>query len=91
MPIDERRGDDADHQTELLIERRGADDVAGLEILRGVAGVRRGDADDGADAERDRPVDVAGPAERDEHQARDDQRRDGHARDRIRRGCRSAR
>ena len=45
----ERRGDDADGQPHLLIDRRGADDVAGLEILRRVAGVGRGDADDGAD------------------------------------------
>src|SRR5207237_314154 len=48
-------------------------------------------AHDRADAERDRPVGVAGPAERDEQQAREDQRRDGHARDRIRRGADEAR
>ena len=84
-PIDERRDDDADDQPDLLIERRGADDVAGLEILRGVAGVGRGDADHGADAERDRSVGVAGPAERDEQQAREDQRGDRHAGDRVRR------
>ena len=51
---DERRGDDANDEPDLLIERRGADDVAGLQILRRVAGVGRGDADDRADAERDR-------------------------------------
>ena len=51
---DERRGEHADDQPDLLVERRRADDVAGLEVLRRVAGVGRRDADDGADAERDR-------------------------------------
>ena len=36
---DERRRDHADEQAELLIERRRPDDVAGLQILRRVAGV----------------------------------------------------
>ncbi len=73
----------ADDQPDLLVERRRADDVAGLEILRRVAGVRRGDADDRADAERDGRVDVARPAQRHEQQAGQDQRGDRHARDRI--------
>ena len=84
---DERRGDDADRQAHLLIDRRRADDVAGLQVLRGVAGIRRADADDRADRQRDRPVDIARPAERDEDHARDDQRRDRHAGDRVRRGA----
>ena len=67
--------------------RRRADEVAGLQILRRAAGVRGRDADDGADAERDRRVAVAGPAERDEDQAGEDQRRDRHARNRVRRGA----
>ena len=46
---DERRGDDANRQTQLLVDRRGADDVAGLQILRRVAGIGGADADDGAD------------------------------------------
>ena len=38
-------------EPELLIQRRGADDVTGLEILRRVAGVCGRDADDSADAQ----------------------------------------
>ena len=53
-PMTNGRGDDADDQADLLVDRRRADDVAGLQILRRVAGVRGRDADDGADAERDR-------------------------------------
>ena len=54
MTNDER--DHADDQADLLVERRRADDVAGLEILRRVAGVGGRDADDRADPERDRRV-----------------------------------
>ncbi len=43
---DERRGEHADHQADLLIDRRRADEVAGLQVLRRRAGDRRGDADD---------------------------------------------
>ena len=43
---DERRDEHADDQPVLLLERRRADDVAGLQVLRGRAGVRGGDADD---------------------------------------------
>ena len=84
---DAGRRDDADDQPDLLVERRRADQIAGLQILRRAAGLGGRDADDRADAERDRPVGVAGPAERDEHQAGEDQRRDGHPRDRVRRGA----
>ena len=85
MPMTNAEVIDADDQADLLVDRRRADDVAGLEVLRGVAGVGGGDADDGADRQRHRRVDVAGPAERHEDQAGDDQRRDRHARDRVRR------
>ena len=80
---DERRRDHADGEADLLIDRRRADDVAGLEVLRGVAGVGGGDADDGADRQRHGRVDRVVPAERDEDHARDDERRDRHARDRV--------
>ena len=50
-PADDRHGhDDADEEADLLAHRRGAHDVAGLEVLRRGARVGRGDADDGADA-----------------------------------------
>src|SRR6185436_20391659 len=51
------------------------------------AGVRGRDADDGADADRDGAVRIAGPADRDKEQTRQDQRGNGHARDRVRRGA----
>src|SRR5882762_1479140 len=86
-PDDRRRRDDADDQSNLLIERRRADDVAGFQVLRGVAGVRGGNADDGADAYGDRGIHVACPSERHEEQARQDQRGDGHAGNRVRRGA----
>src|SRR6202012_2453624 len=46
--------DDADHERDLLQARRGADDVTGLQVLRGVAGVGSGDADDAADGDGER-------------------------------------
>ena len=54
IPMTSAEVDHADDEPELLIERRRADDVAGLEVLGRVAGIGRRDADDGADAERDR-------------------------------------
>ena len=53
---DDRRRHRADHQADLLRARRGADQVAGLQILRGGAGVGGGDADHAADAQRHRLV-----------------------------------
>ena len=50
----DRRNHDADHQRDLLQSRRGADDVAGFQILRGVAGVGRRDADHAADGDGQR-------------------------------------
>ena len=58
----EERDDDADHEGELLLPRRGADEEAGLEVLRGVAGVRGGDADDAADGDGERSEGGSGPA-----------------------------
>ena len=49
-PADDRdRDDDADEEADLLADRRRADEVAGLEVLRRGARVRGGDAHDGAD------------------------------------------
>ena len=57
MRADGERGDgDADEQAHLLPERRGADEVAGFQILRGGAGDGGGDADDSADHEREHAV-----------------------------------
>ena len=53
---DQRRDQHADDQADLLIDGRGANDEAGLEVLRRRAGIRGGNADDGADAQRDRRV-----------------------------------
>ena len=79
-----RRCEHADDQRELLIDRCRTDDVSGLEILRGVAGIGGGDADDGADADGHRAISVAGPAEKDEQETGEDQRRDGHSGNRVR-------
>ena len=79
---------DADDQPDLLIDRRRADDVAGLEILRGAAGVGGRDADDRADADA-RRARSASPVQPSATKigAGQDQRRDRHARDRVRRGA----
>src|SRR6185437_8008072 len=50
-PDDDGGDDNADHQRDLLQAGRGADDVAGLEVLRGVARVGGGDADHAADGD----------------------------------------
>ena len=62
----ERRNHDADDQADLLPERRGADKVAGLQILRRGARDRRGDANDAANRQREHAVGVGRPAERGE-------------------------
>ena len=91
-PADDRgRRHDADDEAELLVVRCRADEISGLQVLRRAAGVGRGNADDGADADRDRAVGFAGPAERDKQQAREDQRRDRHPRNRIGRRADEAR
>ncbi len=82
---DQRRGHHPDEQADLLRARRGADQEPGLEVLRRRAGVRGGDADHRPHAQRHRLVDVGRPAQADEDQAGPHQRRDGHARDRVRR------
>src|SRR5260370_31427710 len=48
-PDGEDGDDNADHNGDLLLPGGGSDEVAGLEVLRGVAGVGGGDADDSAD------------------------------------------
>ena len=64
MPMMKADVIDADHQPDLLIDRRCADDVARLQILRRRAGVCGRDADQGAHAQGHRRVGVAGPAQR---------------------------
>ena len=54
------------NEANLLPERRGADEVAGFQVLRSGAGDRRGDADDAADREREDAVGVGRPAEHEE-------------------------
>ena len=49
----------ADENRNLLVLGRGADQKAGLQVLRGGAGIRGGDADDAAHRKR---RDVVGPA-----------------------------
>ena len=88
---DRHRHEHADDEADLLVERRRADDVAGLQVLRRRAGVGRRDADDRADRERGRLGRgllrrVVRPPGDDEDQARAEQRRNRHPRDRVRRG-----
>ena len=78
-------GEHADYEADLLIEQGGAHDEAGLQILRRRAGDRRRDADDRADAQRNRRVVVANPTHRDEDRAGQNECRNGHPRNRIRR------
>ena len=54
--------DDADEEGEALLARRGADQKAGLQILRGIAGFGRGDADHAADGDGQRAKGRRGPA-----------------------------
>ncbi len=75
----ERRCHHADDQADLLINRRRADQISSLQILRRPARVGGRDADDRADADRNRRINIAGPPQRDEEQAREDERRDRHA------------
>ncbi len=82
---DQGRGEGAAQDRILLHARGGADQVAGLEVLRGGAGITGGDADDGADRQRGHVVLAAGPAHHQEDQAGEQQGRHGHARDRVRR------
>src|ERR1700723_2251859 len=54
--------DDADHDGDLLLPWGCADEVAGLEVLRGIAGVGGGDADDSADGDGEGSEGGGGPA-----------------------------
>ena len=80
-PDGEDGDDDADHDGDLLLPGRGADEVAGLEILRGVAGVGGGDADDSADGDGEGSEGGSGPAFDEEDGGGGHQRGDGHAGD----------
>ena len=84
---DDGGDDDADHERDLLQARRGADDVAGLEVLRGVAGVGGGDADDAADGDGESAEGWGGPALDEEDGAGGHERGDGHAGDGTGRGA----
>src|SRR5215472_10156111 len=61
-PDDDGGDDYADHEGDLLVAGRGPDDVAGLEVLRGVAGVGGGDADNAADGDGEGAECGGGPA-----------------------------
>ena len=73
--------DDADHEGDLLLPGGGADEVAGLEVLRGVAGVRGGDADDAADGDGEGAEGGGGPALDQEDGGGGHEGGDGHAGD----------
>src|SRR5262249_25328276 len=82
---DERRRDNTDDEAELLVDRCRPDEVTRLQVLGRSTGIRRRDTDHRTDAEGDGPVLVARPANRDKQQAGEDERRDRHPRDRVRR------
>src|SRR5467141_3364145 len=77
-PEQERAGKRADQDRDLLPRGRGPQDGAGLEVLRSGAAVGDGDAGDGGDRERRDLVGRAHPAQREEDERGDDQRRDRH-------------
>ena len=81
-PARERR---ADQLSELLSRGRGADEIARLQILRDVAGLRRRDRDDGADRQHRRARRRIGPAGRREHRRDAEQRDERDAGRRLRR------
>jgi len=73
--------DDADEEGESLQARRGADEVAGLEVLRGVAGLGRCDADYAADGDGQCAEGGSGPAVDEEDGRGGHEGGDGHAGD----------
>ncbi len=77
-PQDQRRCKRAAQDRVLLHARRGADQVAGLQILRRGAGIAGGDADDRADRQRRHVILAARPAHQQEDQAGKQQRGHGH-------------
>ena len=81
-PAGERR---ADQLPELLPRRRGADQPAGLEVLRDVAGLARRDRDDRADGEHAGARAGVDPAGGGEDRGRAEQRHQRDAGGRLRR------
>ena len=75
--------DDADEEGEALHARRGADEEAGLQVLRGVAGLGRGDADHAADGDGQSAEGRRRPAADQEDGRGGHQRGDGHAGDGV--------
>ena len=71
---------DADNQCELLLPRSCANQVAGLQVLAGVARVRRRDADHTADGNGERAKGRCGPALHEEDCRGGHQRGNCHAR-----------
>ena len=80
---DDGRDHDADDQSDLLQARRGADDVAGLEVLRRVAGIGGRDADDATDGDGQRAKGGGGPALDEEDSSGGHQGGDRHTGDRT--------
>ena len=78
---DERRDADADHEGDLLQAWGGSDDVAGFEVLAGVAGIGSGDADGPADGDGEGSVGRGGPAFDEEDGGGGHQRSNSHAGD----------
>ena len=80
-PMEKMRDDDADHDGDLLLPGGGSDEVAGLEILAGVACVGGGDADDSADGDGEGSEGGGGPAFDEEDGGGGHEGGDGHAGD----------
>ncbi|KAI9803747.1 MAG: hypothetical protein M1826_004946 [Phylliscum demangeonii] len=77
----EEGDDDADHDGELLFPGGGAEEIAGFEVLGGVAGVGGGDADDAADGDGEGTKGGGGPAADEEDGGGGHEGGDGHAGD----------
>ncbi len=82
-PDEDRRCKDTYEFTELLIPGGCAYEESALQVLRGVACNRGRNAYDCSDAERHDHIFRSGPTEGDEYQARPQERRYGHSRDRV--------
>ena len=81
---DQRAGERADAEHQLLLPRRGADDVTGLEVLQVVAADRRRAAHHRADHDRGDRADRRVAAEQQhQHQRGEQDRGDGDARHRV--------
>ena len=75
---------DAHEKPHLLPEGRGADEIAGFQILRGGAGNGGSNANHAANHEREHGIVGRSPSRQEENRAGGHQRRDAHAADRIR-------